>query len=142
MGAPVKRIELADALEGWDTDCYAYTTPYTVEDRQAFRAALKLESEEAQEQWQLELIESHFVSGKVKEFDPAAGEFKLVKMTKDHLQLAVVSDLLFAGIVGLELDPKALAASLELSSLNELQATETPSSETSGQTSPTKPPKN
>jgi len=138
MGDIVKKISLAGLMEGWDDDCYAYVKPATFTDRKTFRDSTKTSDDEA-EAFQNKLVTDHFVSGKVRTLS-ADGTFELVDLTAEHLNISVLNDKLALEIMGFEFDPKDLAGlpPLPTTPTNYRNTTETPSSETSGSTSPTK----
>lgn len=136
MGDIVKKVSLAGLMEGWDDDCYAYVRPATFEDRKGFRELSSL-SDDAATEWQSDLVSTHFVRGKVRALN-GSDLFALVDMEPAHLSIGAVNDQLAMGIMGFDFDPKDLELAAAPSSSSEPTSTETPSSETSGQTSPTK----
>lgn len=136
MGDIVKKVSLAGLMEGWDDDCYAYVRPATFEDRKGFRELSNL-SDDAATEWQSNLVSTHFVSGKVRALN-SSDLFALVDMEPEHLTIGAVNDKLAMGIMGFDFDPKDLELAAAPASTTEPSTTETPSSETSGQNSPTK----
>lgn len=136
MVLAVKRVSLEGVAEGWDEECYALVQMMTVEDRKVYKRAYKMTDAKA-EAYQTKVVAEKFVSGQVKEFDPETKEFALVEMTAEHLGIAEVEDCLFAGIVGLDISPKALKEMISTIQASE-SATEKQSSSTSGETSPKK----
>lgn len=141
--AIVKRVELAGLFEGWDAECFARVKPATAQEKTDFRKASFALSKVIAEggdpgdaaveaDMQQELVDSHFVSGRIKALNDA-GEFELVDMTKEHIQVADISDRLYMEILGLDLDPKDIAAvAAENKKLSEGEKpTETPSSTSS-----------
>lgn len=137
----IKRASLDGLLEGFDSECFAYVKPATVQDKMEFRQAIKAiqdSTDDIEDEWQQKFVDDHFVSGKVKALSPE-GEFELVDMTTDHLDISDISDQLFLTIMGIDIDPKALSAAAARNSTQQPSenSTATPSSETSGTTSAT-----
>lgn len=108
--AIVKRVSLDGLLEGFDAECYAYVKPATVLDKREFRQAIKqIKADELADDWQQNFVSNHFISGKIKVLGES-GQFELVDMTAEDLDIAEVSDRLLLDIMGLDLDPKGLSA--------------------------------
>lgn len=130
----VKRASLEEVAEGWDDSCYAYVRPATFQDRQDYRKVLQATAEEV-EAWQHQLVETHFISGKIKVY--TGSTFELVDMERTDLELGAVNDRLAMEILGI--DPKAVAELLKVApTKTDAESTsETSSSETSPSTSPT-----
>jgi hypothetical protein len=127
----VKRVELANVSEGYDSDCYAYVRPATYEDQKKLaNKSFKGMSKEEQMDYQLSLVLDHFLSGKIKVFSD--GEFVTAEMTPDDTAASVaITDALYAGIMDFDLDPKALrkAATEAVLQTTSEKPTETTSSE-------------
>lgn len=104
----VKRSSLEGLAEGWDDTCYALVKPATYEDRQKFRELLDKDGDSID--YQRQLVEAGFVSGKLKKYNTDTGELELVDMTKEDLDINLVNDRLALDIMGFDLDPKEWAA--------------------------------
>jgi hypothetical protein len=102
--AITKRVSLADVSEGWQ-DCYALIRPCSYQEYSGFADMDTTKMTVAEQiKYAMDFAASHFVSGKVK----VEGTDSLVDMTTaDIYESTELSDLLFAEIVGLKLDPKA-----------------------------------
>lgn len=115
-------------MDGWDESCYAYIKPATYEDRKQFREASDVGPDELEE-FQAQLVKSHFVSGYIMSFDPKAKDFQLVEMTEEDLSIGLINDRLAMDIMGFDLDPKEWADELEAAKqTSEEASTKTPSS--------------
>lgn len=124
----VKRSSLEGLAEGWDESCYAYVKPATYEDRKKFLALLDDPDADSMG-YQRDLVKRSFVSGKVKQLNTETGEFELVDLTAEDLEINLVNDRLALDIMGFDLDPKELAAQLsENVPPSATSNTETPSS--------------
>ncbi|MGB3684960.1 MAG: hypothetical protein WA991_03945 [Ornithinimicrobium sp.] len=124
----VKKSSLEDIMDGWDESCYAYIKPATYEDRKQFREASDVGPDELEE-FQAQLVKSHFVSGYIMSFDPKAKDFQLVEMTEEDLSIGLINDRLAMDIMGFDLDPKEWADELEAAKqTSEEASTKTPSS--------------
>lgn len=129
MADIVKKSSLAGLAEGWDETCFAYVKPATYEDRKKFRELI--DSNDEGMDFQRELVKAKFVKGVIKRYDLDKDAFVEAPMTEEDLDINVVNDRLAMDIMGFDLDPKELAASLAAAQSNAPTSTETPSSEDS-----------
>lgn len=135
----VKRVSLEGIFDGWDSECFALVRPASVQDKSDFRKAARAVADsiangkagdgDIESDMQQKMVDDHFVSGKVKGLNDS-GEYELVDLAIDDLQLAEVSDHLYMKLLGIDLDPKDIAAvaaeNLKLS--GDEKPSETPSS--------------
>lgn len=136
MVMALKRVSLEGVAEGWDDECFALVQMMTVADRKIYKRANKMTDAKA-EAYQTKVVAEKFVSGQVKDYDPETKTFVLTDMVAEHLGIAEVEDCLFAGIVGLDISPKALKEMISTIQASE-STTEMPLSTDSGETSPKK----
>lgn len=131
MGMFVKRLSLANVdLDGWDDECFALVKPATYKDRKEWREL----KDEGSLEWQHKLVRDHFVSGKGRDESS-----NLVELSLEDTDINVLNDVLALGIMGINIDPKALAALPQTPATNEKRKlTETSSSEDSPPTSMSK----
>lgn len=135
----VKRVSL-DGILDFDAECFALVKPATVNDKIEFRRAIETIKDGASAGGQLEadfqqkMVDSHFVSGRIKALDEH-GVIELVDMSIEDVQLAEVSDYLYIQMLGLDLDPKGIAA--EAAENLKLSADEKPIETPSSTVSPT-----
>lgn len=129
--ASVKKVSLAGLSEQWDEDCFAYVVPATYEDNKAtMDRDFSSMTPQDQVDYQLKFVRDRFISGKIRTFDGA--EFALVDMTPEDTGASIaINDHLYAEIMGLDLDPKAIRKEAQADSLQTTSesSTETSSSE-------------
>lgn len=131
----VKRLSLAGMAEGWGDECYVLYLPASYDQMTEIDELDPTSlSKKEQVQVQLDLVRRQFVAGKVKQYEPATGEYVMVDMTADDAVGSIpIADAIYAAIVGFDLDPKAIRQEAMMSALPTTDAvpTATTSSEDS-----------
>lgn len=130
--ASIKKVDLSDVSEGYDSECYAYVVPANFKEREEIvKAISNTEATNAEQlKVQEDFIRGHYISGKGKFFDGES--FTLDELTLDDvLNAPDLSNKLLADIMGWDLDPKAISKAVQDAALQQpgQKATETPSSE-------------
>lgn len=136
----VTRSNLAGLAEQWDDECYALVRLATYEDHVRVEEANASHKGREGLEFQREFVREMYVSGKAKAFKD--GEFVLIDLTAaDAASIPSVCDKLYMDIMGIDLDPKALA-SLKMEAVRaEMQSSDNEPTETrSSEESPTSEP--
>lgn len=118
--AITKRVSLADVADGWTDDCFAVVTPASYAEYIDFGKLSDAGKTNAELlQYQLKFVKDHFVSGKANFLDDD-GKTILDSLTAEDIDASKeLADKLFAEMVGVSLDPKALATATATSPIKE-----------------------
>lgn len=108
--AVVKKSSLAGLSEGWGDECFALVRLADYQDMQ--RVQEFTPDTPSGEQWtfQQQFIREHFVSGKVKIFNDKNEQVEADMLVEDCLLTMGIANKVFQDIIGMDLDPKDLAA--------------------------------
>lgn len=103
-----KRISLQGLSEEWDDTCYALVKPATYEDNILIETTdFSKDSKTKQVEFQRKFVQDRLVKGQIKVFD--GEQYTAAKLLPEDVGASVeLLDALFAGIIGLDTDPKAL----------------------------------